>query len=639
MTGQDVFISYKSEEFPQAERVRQRLEQAGISCWMAPASITGGSSYASEIPQAIRSCKVFVLLLSRRAQKSMWIPKELDRAINSGAVIMPLMLEDCPLEDEFSFYLANIQRYPAYQDPDAAMTRLLQDIRLRLGRPEPAPAPLPEPARAEPPQKAPRPKKRPRPGTPGRKKHRLLKALGTALLALACAAILYVQANTVTIAGIRYSTHASSLRLTETELQAKDLQRLTRMKQLHILTLEACSFACEDLTGLASPTVWKLALPDCTLTGAQAESLDLTRFPALTTLDISGITALQQLPPLPEKVSILNISRTGITTLDGLEPYTSLTQVQAAGLPVSDLSPLTACTRLAALNISDTHVNDLTPLGSCPQLEYLWADRTPLGSFAGLEPCIELVGISARDARLTSLDGLQNTTLLEYVQLSGNPLQDAFVLAGSRSKLRRLYLDDTGLTGLDWLQGAASLEYLSVNGNTLQTLDFLSDSLALRGLSAAGNALTSAAVLADLPALQQVVLRDNALSGTLTLHLTGTSPLLDLRANPVTGLALTMDDARLRLLDISGTGITDFGPLSALHISRCILTYQDALDWDALAGLDCSSYTVLDCPLDQQVAVRTALSGRTEYASDLPEQSSSLLQDYLQGSTGLAGFF
>ncbi|MFR0788263.1 MAG: toll/interleukin-1 receptor domain-containing protein [Vescimonas sp.] len=56
--GQDVFISYKSEEFQEADWVRQQLESGGISCWMAPNSITGGASYATEIPQAIRSRRV-----------------------------------------------------------------------------------------------------------------------------------------------------------------------------------------------------------------------------------------------------------------------------------------------------------------------------------------------------------------------------------------------------------------------------------------------------------------------------------------------------------------------------------------------------------------------------------------------------
>ena len=53
----DVVISYKFKEFQEADWVRQQLESGGISCWMALNSITGGASYATEIPQAIRSCR------------------------------------------------------------------------------------------------------------------------------------------------------------------------------------------------------------------------------------------------------------------------------------------------------------------------------------------------------------------------------------------------------------------------------------------------------------------------------------------------------------------------------------------------------------------------------------------------------
>ena len=66
---------------------------------MAPACIPGGSSYAVEIPQAIRECKVFVLILSEKSQLSKWVPRELDQAINAGKTVMPFMLENCSLKD------------------------------------------------------------------------------------------------------------------------------------------------------------------------------------------------------------------------------------------------------------------------------------------------------------------------------------------------------------------------------------------------------------------------------------------------------------------------------------------------------------------------------------------------------------
>lgn len=134
MVIKDVFISYKAEELNEARWVRNALESCGISCWMAPDSIIGGTSYAQEIPAAIRGCKVFVLILSERAQTSKWVPRELDQAINEGKIIMPFMLENCPLRDDFSFYLTNVQRYAAFEDKMAAMEKMVVEIRGILGK-------------------------------------------------------------------------------------------------------------------------------------------------------------------------------------------------------------------------------------------------------------------------------------------------------------------------------------------------------------------------------------------------------------------------------------------------------------------------------------------------------------------------
>ena len=129
MGTKDIFISYKAEEYDEAEWVRSTLEQNGISCWMAPECIAGGSNYAREIPKAIRECKVFVLILSEKSQGSQWVPRELDQAINEKKTIMPFMLENCALRDDFSFYLSNVQRYEAYANKSAAMEKMVREIR------------------------------------------------------------------------------------------------------------------------------------------------------------------------------------------------------------------------------------------------------------------------------------------------------------------------------------------------------------------------------------------------------------------------------------------------------------------------------------------------------------------------------
>lgn len=625
--GQDVFISYKSEEFQEADWVRQQLESGGISCWMAPNSITGGASYATEIPQAIRSCRVFVLILSRRAQLSQWVPKELDQAINCGKIIMPFMLENCPLEDDFSFYLSNVQRYPAYEGREAAMQRMLREIRTLLGR-----------DRAEPPAEAKKePAKTPAPAAKEKKTAKVPKESADkksgkkkwmipvgVLLAAVLAIVLLRLGSNVTIAGTRYDAGITSLRLKEVQLTPEDLSTIAGLKKLGILTMEKCAFTGEDLTGLTSATVWELELPGCTLTEAQAESLDLTGFPKLRSLDISGIAAWQQLPQLPEGVTQLDISRSGISSLEGVQRLSGLSRLAAADTPVTDLTPLATCQQLERVDISDTAVTDLTPLESCGKLQLLKADETPLTTLRGLETCIELRCISLKNAQLTDISGLRNTTLLEYVQFSGNRLEDVSVLAGSKDTLERLYLDGLGMESLDWLR------YLSVNDNRLETLDFLEESPALEGLSAANNAISSAAPLEGMANLKELVLRDNPLSGAPELHLSGSGPVVDLRHTSITGLTLASEE-RIRLLDISHTAVTDIRTLTEASYHDLILSYQATMDWETLGACNTYQFTVLDCPLDRQVAVRTALENRVEYATELPVQSDELLSKTMRG--------
>ena len=102
MDKKQVFISYKSEDAENANWLKSILEINGLSCWMAPDSISGGSSYANEIEQAISDCEVFLLLLSEKAQKSKWIEKELSLALSINKRVFPFMLSN--LTETLHFY-------------------------------------------------------------------------------------------------------------------------------------------------------------------------------------------------------------------------------------------------------------------------------------------------------------------------------------------------------------------------------------------------------------------------------------------------------------------------------------------------------------------------------------------------------
>ena len=84
-------------------------------------------------------------------------------------------------------------------------------------------------------------------------------------------------------------------------------------------------------------------------------------------------------------------------------------------------------------------------------------------------------------------------------------------------------------------------------------------------------------------------------------------------------------------LDISHTAVTDIRTLTEASYHDLILSYQATMDWETLRACNTYQFTVLDCPLDRQVAVRTVLENRVEYATELPVQSDELLSKTMRG--------
>ncbi len=126
--AKSVFISYSSQDGYYADKLTRMLEKMKISYWKAPEMIPAGSSYAKEIPRAIRDCKAFVLLLSEFSQKSIWVEKEVDSAIYYRKRIIPFQLDDVPLNDMFHFYLNNVQMICYFKGKRAAVDSLKRQI-------------------------------------------------------------------------------------------------------------------------------------------------------------------------------------------------------------------------------------------------------------------------------------------------------------------------------------------------------------------------------------------------------------------------------------------------------------------------------------------------------------------------------
>lgn len=132
MSNKTVFISYSSKDRKKVNEIVKIIEGMGIKCWKAPEGIPAGSSYAREIPKAISGCAVFLLMLSKTAQDSIWVEKETDNAISNRKNIIPLLLDDEPLNDAFHFYLNNVQMISYYEDESLGIEELKRQLSMHI---------------------------------------------------------------------------------------------------------------------------------------------------------------------------------------------------------------------------------------------------------------------------------------------------------------------------------------------------------------------------------------------------------------------------------------------------------------------------------------------------------------------------
>lgn len=132
------FISYSSKNQIIADALRELFNRNGIETWMAPGDIPVGSSYMKEINHALKNCSCLVLVLSKAAQGSQWVIKEVERVVNYNKPIIPVKIEDVVLNDEFEFVLGAYQVVSAYKiDWDSEDVRkILNSVRASVGADE-----------------------------------------------------------------------------------------------------------------------------------------------------------------------------------------------------------------------------------------------------------------------------------------------------------------------------------------------------------------------------------------------------------------------------------------------------------------------------------------------------------------------
>ena len=113
-----VFISYSSKDEAKAKDLVDRIEIAGISCWIACRDILISGNFAAAISQAIRNARVVVVLLSESSNRSKHVTREVSLAVDNDVTILPVALENMKLNDGMEYLLSIVERIGPLVDED-----------------------------------------------------------------------------------------------------------------------------------------------------------------------------------------------------------------------------------------------------------------------------------------------------------------------------------------------------------------------------------------------------------------------------------------------------------------------------------------------------------------------------------------
>jgi len=113
----DVFVSYSAADRAPAMSVVEGLESRGIRCWVAPRDIPAGSEYGEEIIEAIKGCRILVLIFSAQANSSPHVRREVERAVSARRAILPLRVEDITPTGAMEYALGNTHWLDAFTRP------------------------------------------------------------------------------------------------------------------------------------------------------------------------------------------------------------------------------------------------------------------------------------------------------------------------------------------------------------------------------------------------------------------------------------------------------------------------------------------------------------------------------------------
>ena len=105
----DIFISYSRRDQEFVTRLASDLNERVAFVWFDRSTIQPGQKWHEEIMEGIQECKAFILVLSPDALQSRYVREEVNRALELGKTIFPVIYRPANWTDKFEMLVKEVQ--------------------------------------------------------------------------------------------------------------------------------------------------------------------------------------------------------------------------------------------------------------------------------------------------------------------------------------------------------------------------------------------------------------------------------------------------------------------------------------------------------------------------------------------------
>ncbi len=128
--AKEVFVSHASGDREFVQRLIRVFKKNKVRYWYSERHIPGATEWHDEIGRALDRCDWFVIVLSPKSVKSVWVKRELLYALRQNSYrgrVVPIVIRNCKY-DQLSWTLADIEMIDFRRGFEAGYKSLLSTL-------------------------------------------------------------------------------------------------------------------------------------------------------------------------------------------------------------------------------------------------------------------------------------------------------------------------------------------------------------------------------------------------------------------------------------------------------------------------------------------------------------------------------